>query len=159
MAASEPWSPDQASIGLLLARLVGEGRALVSEVSSLLAAEARERVADFRRGSFLLTAAGDALLVGLGVTSVAAVAALALVIPLWAAALIVGVLELALAFVLARLGLARLSRVATPPDETLRVLEEGLRSMQAEAEAQAARRLAVSERAHASSHRLGQPPA
>jgi hypothetical protein len=159
LATFDTWSPDRASIRHLLARLAGEGRALVAEVSSLLGAEARWRAADFRTGAVLLAVALVALPVGLAVASGAAVAALALVLPLWAAALVVGVLELALAFALARVGLARLRRVATPPDETLHVLDEGLRSLQAEAEASAARRLALSESAHAPSHRLRQPPA
>jgi len=159
LTAFESWSPDQASIQHLVARLAGEGRALVVEVSSLLGAEARWRAADFRTGAVLLAGALGALLVGLAVASGAAVAALALVLPQWASALVVGVVELALAFVLARVGLARLRRVATPPDETLHVLEQGLRSLQSEAEASVARRLAVSEPAHTPSHRLGQPPA
>ena len=157
MATYETWSPDQASIGHLLARLVGEGRALVAEVSSLLGAEARWRAVDFRAGAVLLAGALGALLVGLAVASGAAVAALALALPLWAAALVVGVLELALAFVLARAGLARLRRMATPPEETLHVLEQGLRSLEAEAGAEA-RRPPVSESAHPTSHRFGQPP-
>jgi len=159
LATFETWSPDRASIRQLLARLAGEGRALVAEVSSLLGAEARWRAADFRTGAILLAGALGALFVGLVVASGAAVAALALVLPSWAAALVVGVVELALAFALARVGLARLRRVAAPPDETLHVRDQGLRSLQAEAEAQAARRLAVSEGAHAPSHRLRQPPA
>jgi putative superfamily III holin-X len=158
LATFETRSPDQASIGHLLSRLAGEGRALVAEVSSLLAAEACWRATDFRAGAVLLAGALGVLLVGLAVASGAAVAALALALPLWAAALIVGVLELALALVLARLGLARLRRVSTPPEETLHVLEQGLRSLQAEAEASAAGRLAVSESAHTPSDRLGQPP-
>ncbi len=159
MAPSEAWGPDQASIRHLVARLAGEGRALVAEVSSLLGAEARERAADFRTGAVLLADGLGALLLGLAVASGAAVAALALVLPLWAAALAVGVVELSLALVLARAGLARLRRVATPPDETLHVLEAGLRSLQAEAEASAAQSLGVSQGAHAPSHRLRQPPA
>jgi putative superfamily III holin-X len=159
LATYETWSPDEASIGNLLARLAGEGRALVAEVSSLIGAEARWRAADFRTGAALLAGAFGALLVGLAVASGAAVAGLALALPLWAAALVVGVLELTLALVLARVGLARLRRMATPPEETLHVLEQGLRSLQAEAEAQAAGRPAVSERAHAPSHPLAQPPA
>ncbi len=158
MATYETWSPEQAPVRHLLGRLAGEASALVSEVSSLLGAEARWRAADARAAAVLLAGALGALLVGLAVTSGAAVAALALVLPLWAAALVVGVLELALALVAARAGLARLRHVTTPPEETLHVLEQGLRSLQAEADATAAT-VAASERAHAPSHRLGQPPA
>jgi hypothetical protein len=159
LATYETWSPDQASIRHLVGRLVGEGEALVAEVSSLLGAEARWRAVDARTGAVLLAGALGALMVGLAVTSGAAVAALALVLPVWAAALIVGVLELALALVFARAGFARLRRVVAPPDETLHVIEQGLRSMRVEAEGSAARRAAVSAGAQAPSHRLSQPPA
>jgi hypothetical protein len=159
LATFGTWSPDEAPIGHLVARLVGEASALVGEISSLLGAEARWRASDFRTGAVLLAGALGALLVGLAVASGAAVAALALALPLWAAALIVGVVELAAAFVLARVGLARLRRVATPLDETLQVFDQGLRSLRAEADASAARRLAASGGAPAPSDRLGHPPA
>jgi hypothetical protein len=159
LATFETWSPDQASIRHLIGRLVGEGEALVAEVSRLLGAEARWRAADVRTSAVLLSGALGALLVGLAVTSGAAVAALALVLPVWASALIVGVVELVLALVFARAGFSRLRRVATPPDETLHVIQQGLQSMKAEAESSAARRAAVSEGAQAPSHRFSQPPA
>jgi hypothetical protein len=132
LATFETWRPDEASVWHLVARLVSEASALVGEISRLLGAEARWRAADLRTGAVLLAGALGALLVGLAVASGAAVAALALALPLWAAALIVGVVELAAAFVLARAGLARLRRMATPPDETLHVLGQGLRSLQAD---------------------------
>jgi len=157
LATFETQSAGRDSIGHLLGRLIAEGRALVAEVSGLLGAEARWRAADLRTGAVLLVGALGALLVGLAVGSGAAVAALALVLPLWAAALLVGGLELVLALVLGRAGLARLRRMATPPEETLHVLEQGLRSLQSEAEARDAL-LAASGRAHAPSHRVGQSP-
>lgn len=159
MATIESWSPEQASIRQLVARLAVEGRALLADVSSLLGAEARGRVADLRAGSVLLAGAGGTLVVGLAVASTAAVAALAAVVPLWAAALVVAAAELALAFVLARRGVARLRRIAAPPGQTLEVLERGVRSLRAEAEASAARRTSFSEGRHAPSRRLGEPPA
>ena len=159
MATFESWSPEQASLRQLVARLVVEGRALLADVSSLLGAEARGRVADLRAGSVLLAGAGGTLVVALAVASAAAVAALAALLPLWAATLVVAAAELALAFFLARLGMARLSRMATPPEKTLEVLERGVRSLRAEAEASAARRPTLSEGRHAPPHRLGEPPA
>jgi hypothetical protein len=158
LATPETRSPDEASIWRLVGRLISEARALVGEISRLLGAEARWRAADLRTGAVLLAGALGALLVGLAVASGAAVAALAQALPLWAAALIVGVVELAVAFVLARVGLARLRRMATPPDETLQVLGQGLRSLQAEADASAARKLAVAGSAHAPSPGLDQSP-
>jgi Putative Actinobacterial Holin-X, holin superfamily III len=158
LATFETWSPDEASIRQLVARLMGEGRALLADVAGLLGAEARGRVADLRGGAVLLASAGGTLLVGLAVASAAAVAALALAIPLWAAALLVAAVELALAFVLVRLAITRLRRMATPPEQTLEVLEKGVRLLRAEADASAARRAALSQGAHAPSHRLGEPP-
>jgi hypothetical protein len=159
VATFETWSPDQASVRQLVANLLGEGRALIAETASLLGAEARGRAAELRVGAFLLVVAAGALLVGLTVASGAAVAVLGLALPLWAAALLVAAVELALAFVLARSGLARLRRVAAPSKETLDVLERGMRSLRTEAEASAARGEGVSDRAHPPSHRLGEPTA
>jgi hypothetical protein len=156
VATYETWSPDQASIGQLVSRLLGESGALVSEISRLLGAEARWRAADFQTGAVLLACGTGALLVGLAVASGAGVAALALVLPLWAAALVVGALELVLALVLVRAGLGRLRRMAAPPDETLEVIEGGVRALRAEA---SARKTAVSGAADAPPHRLRQPSA
>jgi hypothetical protein len=60
--AADTWSPGQASIRQLLARVADEGRALLGDVSRLVAAEARGRLADLRLAVVLLAAAGGALL-------------------------------------------------------------------------------------------------
>jgi hypothetical protein len=116
LATHESWSPDEASVRRLVARLAGEGRALLAETASLLARA----------------------------------------MPLWTAALVVAAGELAVAFVLARLGVARLHRMASRPDQTLEVLQEGVRSLRTEAWP---RRPTLSEAVHAPSHRFGEPPA
>jgi len=156
LATFEAWSPEQASLRQLVARLVGEGSGLAADVGRLLGAETRVRVADLRAGGVLIAGAGGTLVVGLAVASGAAVAALALVLPLWAAALVVAAVELTLALLLARAGVARLRRAASAPERTLEVLEDGVRTLRAEAEA---RSIAPSRGADAPSHRLGQPPA
>jgi hypothetical protein len=155
LATFETWSPEQASVRQLLARLVGEGGGLATDVGRLLGAETRARAAHLRAGGVLVAGAGGTLLVGLAVASVAAVAALALVLPLWAAALVVAAVELTLALVLARAGVARLRRAASVPERTMDVLEDGMRALRVEAEA---RSLGPSRRADAPPHRVGQPP-
>lgn len=155
VATRETWRPDQPSIRHLVARLVDEGSALAGELTSLLGAEARGRAADLRVGGVLLAGALAALLVGLAVASGAGVAALALALPLWAAALVVAMVALGTAIVLARAGLARVRRMAAPPERTLEVLREGVRALRAEAVVAAKQRAAVSD--EAPSHRLGQP--
>jgi hypothetical protein len=156
LATHESWSPDEASVRRLVARLAGEGRALLAETASLLGAEARGRLADLRLAAVLVAAAGGTLLVGLVVASAAAVAALARAMPLWTAALVVAAGELAVGSILARLAVARLHRMASRPDQTLEVLQEGVRSLRTEPWP---RRPTLSEAVHAPSHRFGEPPA
>jgi uncharacterized protein (DUF58 family) len=56
----------------------------------------------------------------------AAVAGLAMVMPLWGAALLVAGFTLALGWCSAGLGLRRLRTLARPPESTLNALEEGM---------------------------------
>jgi hypothetical protein len=125
--AADTWSPGQASIRQLLARVADEGRALLGDVSRLVGAEARGRLADLRLAVVLLAAAGGALFVGLVIAGGAAVAALARVMPLWAAALAVAAAVLGLGVFLGRLAVARLRRMWSRPDQTLELLADGVR--------------------------------
>ena len=68
-------------------------------------------------GAGLAGAAGVISLFGLGALMIAATAALALVLPVWAAALIVGAVVLLLAGVLALAGVGKLKSAAQPVPE------------------------------------------
>ncbi|TDD68824.1 phage holin family protein [Actinomadura rubrisoli] len=96
-------------------------RQATQQVSELMRAELRLAVAELKdkgrhagTGAGLFGGAGLVSLYGVGVLLAAAVAALALVLPVWASALIVGAVLLAVAGVLAMLG-RRQTAQATPP--------------------------------------------
>ncbi|WP_084265981.1 phage holin family protein [Actinomadura macra] len=91
------------------------------QVSELMRAELRLAVAELKdkgrhagTGAGLFGGAGLVALYGVGVLLAAAVAALALVLPVWASALIIGAVLMAVAGLLALLGRRQTSQ-ATPP--------------------------------------------
>ncbi|GAA2433745.1 phage holin family protein [Actinomadura vinacea] len=101
-----------------IAELVTRG---TQQVSELLRAELRLAVMELKdkgrhagTGAKLFGGAGLVALYGAGAVVAAVIAALALAMPLWAAALIVGVVLLVIAAVLALLGRAQ-TRQAVPP--------------------------------------------
>jgi putative superfamily III holin-X len=129
--ASTRLTPSQTSLVELVSQLAADARLLVREILELARAELGVRLSELRGLLVLLAAAGGALLVGLFAGTAAAVAALALVMPLWAAALVVAVAVLALAAALARAAVARLRRIAQPPELTLGALKEGAQWLRA----------------------------
>jgi len=125
LASIESWPPSASSLVELVGQLADEARALVREIVSLAGAELHVRVSELRGLFLLLAGAFVALVAGLLAALTAAVAALALAMPLWAAALVVSALVLAIAGALAGSAVARLRKIAKPPEETLAVLKEG----------------------------------
>jgi hypothetical protein len=113
-------------VGVLALRLASESASLVGDAARLLSAEAQERVVELRPALGWLSAAAGALVLGLTAAGAALVAGLAQVMPLWAAALVVAVLALALSVASARAAFARLRRLARPPEQTLGALKEGM---------------------------------
>ncbi|WP_242909814.1 phage holin family protein [Actinomadura terrae] len=96
-------------------------RQAAQQVSELMRAELRLAAAELKdkgkhagMGAGLYGGAGLVALYGVGVLLAAAVAALALVLPVWASALVIGAVLLAVAGVLAMLGRRQTAR-ATPP--------------------------------------------
>ena len=106
-------------------RLGAEGIGMLHDVLRLAGAEAQERIKEL--GTLLvLVAAGTAILiVALAAVAASAIAALGEVMPLWAAALIVAGLGLALVAGLGSLAVQRLRALGRPAEHTLRALEEG----------------------------------
>ena len=101
-------------IGELVSRLSQQVSQLVRDELQLALAELKQKGKHAGIGAGLTGAAGLISLFGLGALLVAVIAALALVLPVWAAALIVGAALLALAGVLALAGMRQVKR-ATPP--------------------------------------------
>jgi Putative Actinobacterial Holin-X, holin superfamily III len=125
LASIDSWTPSPSSLIELARQLAAEARALVREILDLAGAELRVRLSELRGLVLLVAGAATALLVGLLAAVAAAVAGLARVMPLWAAALVVAAIGLAIAAALAGAAVSRLRRIAKPPEETLGVLKQG----------------------------------
>ena len=105
--------PRELPIGELVSRLSKQVSQLVRDELRLALAELQEKGKRAGIGAGLTGAAGVIALFGLGALLVAVIAALALVLPVWAAALIVGGVLLLLAGGLALAGIGQVKR-ATP---------------------------------------------
>ena len=118
-------------IGDLLSSFVQESTTLVSQEMELARAEIGEQVTRAGRGAGLFAAAAVLALAGLGALTACAIAALALAMDTWIAALIVGGALLLLAGVLALMGRARLKAVASPvPERALRGVRRDIEAVQ-----------------------------
>jgi uncharacterized membrane protein YqjE len=116
-----------ASLGELVKRLSDQTSRLVRQEIELARAEMTEKGKRFGVGAGLLGGAGILALVALGTLSACLIAAIAVALPVWAAALIVTALWLAVAGVLALIGKRRV-REATPPvpEQTVETVKEDL---------------------------------
>ena len=120
-----------ASIADLVKRLTAESRSLARDVCALASAELGGRVVDVRALAVLLPMAGGVLLLGLLAAGAGATAALALAMPIWAAALVVASVALVAGGLLWAAAVERLRRLTAPPEKTLAVLKEGASWLQA----------------------------
>jgi Putative Actinobacterial Holin-X, holin superfamily III len=118
-AAAAPSSLD------LLAKLLHEAAGLIRDEWMLARTELKERLAQLRAPLVLGALAAVCGLAAVGGVVAAAVLALALVLPAWAAALIVGLVLTVAAVVMGAGAAARLRRLELRPRETLRSLQEG----------------------------------
>ncbi|MDO4243579.1 MAG: phage holin family protein [Actinomyces sp.] len=120
---AEPAPTRPPTIGELIARISENVSALVKGEIDLAKAKGRRMVATMGVGAGLLGAAGLVALYGLGFLLGAASEALALVLPLWAAKLIVALVLFLVAAVAAYLGKRKLdaARADVPtPDKNLK---------------------------------------
>lgn len=130
--AGEPDEPDvieprvrtERSLAALLSDLAGETVELFRRELELFRAELQEKLSKAGAGVVALAAAALIAFSAWLFLLLAAVFALAIVVPPWAAALIVGVLVLAIAGALAFYGRSRLRADALTPERTLRSLRE-----------------------------------
>lgn len=108
------------SVGQLVSHASQQLGDLVRMELQLAAAEMREKGRHAGAGAGLLGGAAVVALYGAGAVVFAAIAALALVLPLWAAALIIGVLLFIIAAAMAVTGKQEVGRAVPPiPDETV----------------------------------------
>jgi uncharacterized membrane protein YqjE len=116
--------PQEPSLGELLGGLVGNMQDLIRGEVSLAKQELKEEAKQAGVGAGMLAGAGVMALVGLIFVGLTATYALTLVLPGWAAALIVAALFLIVGFVLYSLGRQRLQRVDPVPRQTIESLKE-----------------------------------
>ena len=113
------------SLGELFADLSAQTSALVRKEVQLAKTEITGKVAGLAVGAVFFVVAA---LMGLGaffVLLAAAIAALSLVLPVWAAALIIAVVLLIVAGIAAFLGLGKIKKATPPlPEKTIETLKE-----------------------------------
>jgi Flp pilus assembly protein TadB len=107
------------SIGELMSQLSAQTSRLVRDEMRLAQKELQESVKHAGIGAGLISAAGLLAVLGLATLIAAAVAALALVLPVWAAAVIVAVVLFVAAGIAALLGRKQAAEVAPPATESV----------------------------------------
>lgn len=115
---------DDRSLGELFSDLSKEITALVSQEMDLLKTEMSAKLSRMGKDAGMIAAGGLLAYAGFLVLLAALTAALALVMPLWAAALIVGAVVTGIGGYLAYHGLQALKKEDLVPHETLETLKE-----------------------------------
>jgi hypothetical protein len=120
----EPRVKAERSLAMLLADVAGETVELVRQELVLFKAELQQKLSRAGVGAALVGAGALIAYSGWLFLLLAAVFALALIVPTWAAALIVGVLVLGVGGALALIGKSRMRADALAPERTMRSLSE-----------------------------------
>jgi hypothetical protein len=120
----EPRVKPERSLSTLLSDVAGETVELVRHELTLFKTELQAKLSTAGIGAALLGAGALIAYSGWVFLLLAAVLALALVLPAWAAALIVGVLVVAIGGVLALVGKSRMRADALAPERTMQSLRE-----------------------------------
>ena len=120
------------SIPELLQRLANETTVLVRQELQLAQAEIAQKLRRAGSSAGVLGAAALLALGAFGTLTTTFVGALSLVLPLWAAALIVTVVYAVVAGIAAQRGLTALKKVGTPvPQQTIETLQEDAEAVRA----------------------------
>jgi uncharacterized membrane protein YqjE len=110
----------EASMGELVVKITEDVRTLVRDEIRLAQLELKHKGKQAGLGAGMFGGAGLFAMFGIGALVACAILALGLVMPHWLAALIVGVVLLAIAGVLALIGKSKLSKAMPPtPDEAI----------------------------------------
>lgn len=112
------------SIGTVLSAIVGDLQQIVRAEVRLARAEVRDEVGKAKRGAVLLLCGGVVLAASLGLILLSAVYALAIVWPLWAAALAIAASAALAGLALARAGRQRLAATELLPERTTATVKE-----------------------------------
>ena len=119
MITSDTEPKAERSLGELLSNLATEAVLLLRQELELFKAEVKEKLGRDGRAGALVAAGGVILLSGWLALLAAAILALGLVLPWWAAALLVAAVALIVGFVILRIGMRQLSREDLTPHRTL----------------------------------------
>jgi hypothetical protein len=120
----EPRVKAERSLATLLSDVAGETVELVRQELALFKAELQEKLSKAGIGAALVGAGALIAYSGWLFLLLAAVYALALVVPAWAAALIIGALVLGIGGALALIGKSRMRADALTPERSMRSLRE-----------------------------------
>jgi len=119
-------STEDRSIGAVISDIVGDLQEIVRAEVRLARAEVREEIAKIRRGAVLTVSGAVILVLAFGLMLLSAVYALALVWPLWMAALAVGAVTAVAGAALAMAGRKHFVSVKLPPQRTAATVRENL---------------------------------
>lgn len=117
-------SQDTRSVGELLGDLTREIGALVRDEVTLAKSELTQKATEAGKHIGGIAVGGVLTLVGLTAVQYAAIVALDLILPLWAAALIVGVIVIAIGGSLVMKGISALKNQDLTPRQTIETLKE-----------------------------------
>lgn len=115
-----------ASIGDLVSQLSAQTSRLVRDEMKLAQSEFRDAAKHAGLGAGLLSVAGLLAILGLATFVTSAVAALALVLPLWAAALVVGVILFAAAGIAGLVSKKQIEQTTPVPEQTVASVKEDI---------------------------------
>ena len=112
------------SFGDLFSQLTSDTTLLLRQEVALAKKEFQQALAQAVGGAISLAVGGILATVGLIAVLTSVILALALIMPDWAAALLVGVIFLVLAFIFVMLGVNRLKKLKLIPERTSQTLKE-----------------------------------
>lgn len=125
----ESKSTADASIGELMSQLSTQTSRLVRDEMRLATKELQQSVKHAGIGAGLISAAGLLSVLGLMTLIAAGVAALALVLPVWAAAVIVAVVLFVAAGIAALLSRKQAAEIAPPPKESVESVKADIKEV------------------------------
>ena len=114
------------SLATVLGDIVGNVQQIIRSEVRLARLEVGEEISRAGRGGLIAAAGGVVCVLALGCVLLAAIYALALVWPAWAAALTVGVVALLLGGVAIRAGISQLKQIHLAPPKTVATLQENV---------------------------------
>ncbi|MFP4516459.1 MAG: phage holin family protein [Desulfovibrionales bacterium] len=124
---------EELSIKELFRDLTREFQALMKENLDLARLEIQQKISSAGKGATLAGIGGALVYAGLLTLIASAVFALALVLPAWASALIIGAGVCIIGGILLASGISSIKKASTPPEQTMEAIKEEKQWMKHEA--------------------------